>query len=190
MGAGVAFAKYQTTVSRFARSSRTECGVCPAIRREWDRLVPGVQLLNIHTGREQVDRSLAPQRAAAGFLSGFALLSLVLVFSGLFASMAYSVSARTREIGIRTAVGARSEIIVFQVLRQAFSLAALGIAAGIPLSLTLARLMASEIRGVSAGDPATFGAVALLALAVTAVAAWLPARRASRVDPAKTLRCE
>ena len=170
------------------RTRRDPAEVIPAIRREWDRLLPGVQLLGIHTGREQVDRSLARERAAAGFLGGFALLAVVLAFSGLFASMAYSVSARTREIGIRMALGARPQIIARQVLRQALCRTALGVAAGVLLSLPLARLMASQIRGVSPADPAVFTAVALLVAMITAAAAWLPARRAASIDPAQTLK--
>ena len=172
------------------RTRRDPAEVIPAIRREWDRLVPGVQLLSLHTGREQIDRSLAPQRAAAGFLAGFAVLAVVLAFSGLFASMAYSVTARTREIGIRVALGARSGIVVRQVLRQAFWLAALGIAAGIALSLPLARLMASPVLRVSILDPVLFAAIPLLVAAMAAAAAWVPARRAARIDPAGTLRSE
>ncbi len=162
--------------------------VIPAIRREWDRIAPGVPLLEIHTGEDQVNRSLAPQRAAAALLAGFALLAVVLASVGLFAAMAYSVAQRTREIGIRIAIGAQPQSVVRQVFSRAFGLIGIGIALGAAISLAAMRLLASQIQGVAPNDPITFSAVTLLVIAVSAAAVWAPARRAARIDPVKTLR--
>ena len=160
------------------------------IRRQWDQLAPGVQLVGIHTGAEQIEHSLAPQRAAAALLGGFALLALMLAFIGLFSAMTCSVTERTREIGIRVALGARPETIVRRVMAKALSLTAAGIGVSLPLSLVLARLLASEIPNLSSSNTASFAAVGIAAVSILAAAAWLPARRAARVDPVRTLRCE
>ncbi len=164
--------------------------VIPAIRRQWDRIAPGVPLLEINTGEDRVNRSLAPQRAAAALLAGFSLLAVMLASIGLFSAMAHSVAQRTREIGIRIAMGAPPESIVRQMLAGALGLTGLGIALGIAISLAAMRFLASQIRDVAPDDPITFLAVTLLIIAVSTAAALIPAWRAARIDPVKTLRWE
>ena len=160
------------------------------LRRQWDEIAPGVPLLGISTGRDALDRSLGPQRAAAALLGGFALLAILLATTGLYSVMSHSVTERTREIGIRVAIGARPESVVREVVAKAVMLVAIGLILGAAGSLAVARLLVSQVRDVSPYDPATFCIVAALMAIVSLPAAWIPARRAVRIDPALTLRHE
>jgi putative ABC transport system permease protein len=160
------------------------------MRRQWEAVAPGVPLLEVGTGRDALDRSLGPQRAAATLLGGFALLAILLASIGLYSVMAHSVAERTREIGIRVAIGARPESVVRGIVARAMRLAVAGLLLGAAGSLPVARLIASQVKDVSPYDPATFCAVAALLATVSLAAAWIPARRAARIDPAMTLRCE
>jgi predicted permease len=161
-----------------------------AMRRQWDAMAPGAPLLGVSTGRDALNRSLGPQRAAAALLAGFALLAILLAAIGLYSVMAHSVAERTREIGIRVAIGARPESVVRGIVAKALTLVAVGLLLGAAGSLAVARLVASQLKAVSPYDPATFCAVAALLAMVSLAAAWIPARRAARIDPALTLRCE
>jgi len=164
--------------------------VIPLIRRQWDQFASVVPLIEIRTGEEVVDRALAPQRAAAALFSGFALLAIMLASIGLYGAMAHSVAQRTREIGVRIAIGASPQSVVHRVLARAMAWTGAGMAAGAALSWLSTRLMASQLRNVSPHDPATFFAVAVFILVVAGASAWIPARRAARIDPVTTLRWE
>jgi predicted lysophospholipase L1 biosynthesis ABC-type transport system permease subunit len=161
-----------------------------AMRRQWDAMAPGVPLLGVSTGRDALNHSLGPQRAAAALLAGFALLAILLASIGLYSVMAHSVAERTREIGIRVAIGARPASVVRGIVAKALTLVAAGLMLGAAGSLAVARLVASQLKDVSPYDPATFCAVAALLVVVSLAAAWIPARRAARIDPALTLRCD
>jgi len=177
-------------VTVVARTRGTPEAMIPQVRREWDQIAPGIPLIGAYTGEDQVDRSLAPQRAVATLLAGFSLLAILLASIGLFSAVAHAVAQRTREIGIRMAIGARPESIVRHVLGQALTLTGLGVVLGAGVSLAAMRLLASQLRNVSPSDGLTFSAVSLLVIATTLAAAWLPARRAAAIDPARTLRWE
>ena len=172
------------------RTSATTEEMIPAMRRTWDGLAPEAPLYEVRTGKELVDATLAPQRLAAGLLAAFGLAAIVLASVGLYGVMAYAVSRRTREIGIRIAIGARPASMVRQTLGSALALAAMGVVVGAAGSAALMRLVAPEIRGVSPHDALTFGAVAALLGLVALSAALGPAVRASRIDPVRALRCE
>jgi predicted permease len=161
-----------------------------SVRRQWDAMAPGVPLLGVSTGRDALNRSLGPQREAAALLAGFALLAILLASIGLYSVMAHSVAERTREIGIRVAIGARPDSVVRGIVAKALKLVAAGLILGAAGSLAVARLIASQLKDVSPYDPATFCAVAALLAVVSLAAVWIPARRAARIDPALTLRCE
>jgi len=137
-----------------------------------------------------MSQQLAKERATA-VLSGFyAALSLLLASIGLYGLMSYTVTRRTREIGIRVAVGAQRQNVLWLVLKETLALALFGIAIGIPSALVATRLIASMLFGLSPSDPPTIAAVSLLLLLVALFAGYLPARRASAIDPIVALRTE
>jgi putative ABC transport system permease protein len=130
------------------------------------------------------------QRITAAVLAAFAGVALVLAGVGLYSVLAYSVSLRTREIGVRVALGASPRSVARLVVGQGLVLTLIGVAVGLAGAFALTRLMASLVFGVSATDPFTFAAVALLLVAVAVAASYLPARRAARIDPMEALRAE
>jgi predicted permease len=137
-----------------------------------------------------VSRSIAERRFTMLLLIVFAAAALLLAAMGIYGVMSYSVTRRTHEIGIRATLGASRGEIVGLVLRQGMKLAAIGLAVGLVAALALTRLMAGLLYGVRPADPATLAAVALLLGAIALVACYIPARRATAVDPAIALRCE
>jgi predicted permease len=137
-----------------------------------------------------ISDSLATKRFAMALLGVFAVLAIVLSSIGIYGVISYIVGQRTHEIGIRVALGARRSMIATMVLRQAGQMAVLGLVAGLLAAAVLGRLMASMLFGVSFYDAFTFGTVAVILLAVAVVACWLPAHRASHVDPIIALRYE
>ena len=147
--------------------------------------VSDVRTLNEHLGG-----AFAPARVAALALGSFGLLALLLAAIGIYGVTAYSVAQRTRELGIRMALGADARAIVRLIVRQGMWLTFIGLALGLVGATLLTRLMAGLLYGVSATDPLTFGLIAALLLAVAALACWIPARRATKVDPMIALRCE
>jgi ABC-type antimicrobial peptide transport system permease subunit len=123
-------------------------------------------------------------------LGAFAGIALTLAAVGIYGLVAYTVSRRTREIGLRMALGAARTDVLRMVVRQGMTLVAVGLAVGLALALALSRVLGSLLYEVSAWDPATFAAVAVVLLAIALVASWIPARRATRVDPLAALRYE
>ena len=134
--------------------------------------------------------SLFPARMAAIALGSFGLLALVLAAVGIYGVMSHVVAGRTREIGLRMALGAQLSDVQKLIVRQGMWLAGIGSIIGLALALTGARLLKSFLYGVSASDPFTFTFIALMLLAIAFLACWIPARRASRVDPMVALRAE
>jgi putative ABC transport system permease protein len=134
--------------------------------------------------------SLAPRRASLTLLGAFAGIAMLLAAIGLYGLIAYSVTQRTQEIGVRMALGARARDVLVMVLCQGLSLAAAGVAAGLLAALLLSRLMTGLLYGVGAADPWTFVVVPLVLALVAVLASVLPARRAARVDPMAALRSE
>jgi predicted permease len=145
---------------------------------------------SVRTLEETSDRALAEDRATAMLSSWFAGLALLLAGIGLFGLMSYTVTQRTREIGIRLALGSQRAGILRLVVSQSMILAVIGVMIGIPCALLASRLITHVLFGVSAADPLTFGIAAVVLLAVGILAGFLPARRATRTDPMIALRCE
>jgi ABC-type antimicrobial peptide transport system permease subunit len=137
-----------------------------------------------------ISAQLVGERVTAMLSGFFAALALLLASIGLYGLMSYAVTRRTREIGIRVALGAQRENVLWIVLRETLALALLGIAIGIPSALAATRLIASMLFGLSASDLPTITGVSLLLLLVALLAGYLPARRASSIDPMDALRAE
>jgi predicted permease len=142
------------------------------------------------TLEEHIGASLLPQRIAAGLLGAFGLVALLLAAVGLYGVVAFAVAQRTREIGIRVALGAQGGEVLGLMLRQGMTLAGIGLLVGVPLAFAVARLVSRFLVGTGAADPVVFvGAAGLLAF-VTLLASYVPARRASKVDPMAALRSQ
>lgn len=140
--------------------------------------------------KQLVDRSVFTRRVIVQLLAGFAGFGLILASLGLYAVISYSVSQRTREIGVRMALGAAPRAMQGQILRQTMTLAAIGLAIGIPAAWLAAKAIQGLLFGVVSSDPVTFGVVAAVVVIVTGLAGYVPARRASRIDPVLALRSE
>ncbi|HEY6290079.1 MAG TPA: ABC transporter permease [Terriglobia bacterium] len=162
----------------------------PAVRQVVQNLDRNVPMRDVITQSEQIDQATFQERLFARLSSFFALLALVLACVGLYGMMSYAVARRTNEIGIRMALGAQRAKILRMVLREAITLAGLGIVTGVPAAWAASRLIATMLYGLKPTDPLTvLVAIAVMAV-VTVLAGYLPARRASRVDPMVALRYE
>ena len=139
---------------------------------------------------QRVASTLARPRVNAALLAGFAASALVLAALGIYGVIAYSVVQRTRELGIRVALGASADVVLGMVMRQGLSPVLIGLAIGLGVAAVGSRVLRSLLYGVTATDLATYGAVAAFLTAVAVAASYLPARRAARSDPVKALRAE
>jgi len=171
-----------------ARATRNPDAVLGAVRRELQQLEPTMPLINVNTYPTILQISLWAPRMGTSLLAIFGLLALMLAAVGLYGLMAYSVSQRTREIGIRMALGARHGQVRTMVVRQGLLLALGGVVAGLVAAFALARLVTNLLYGVNGRDPFTFAVIPLVLLAVALLATYIPAWRASRVDPVEALR--
>jgi putative ABC transport system permease protein len=172
------------------RSSQDATAWAEAVRREVRALDPDVAVHRVRSLPDLVSDSVAQRRFQSALLIAFAVAGLTLAAVGLYGVMTYSVTLRTREIGIRMALGAERRRVLGGVLRQGFGLVAVGLAAGLAAALGLARLITGLLYGVSASDPPAFGGAAALLVVTALLASYLPARRATRVDPMGALRAE
>jgi predicted permease len=172
------------------RSASEPRALLAAVRSLVRSLDPDLPLLRLSTLAEHRSRLLFPQRLVAMMLGAFGLVGLLLAATGIYAVIAYAVDQRTREIGIRMALGAQWEDVVRLIVREGAILVAAGLALGAGAALAATRLMRSFLYGVGAGDPLTYASAALLLALVALAACWLPARRAARTDPMVALRYE
>jgi ABC-type antimicrobial peptide transport system permease subunit len=158
-----------------------------ATLREMD---PGIALGEVKPLREVWRASMAREELVLILLGTFGVLALLLATVGVYAVTAQAARRRTREIGIRMALGAHRRDVLRMVLRQSLTAVVAGLAVGFTVALIATRTLASLLRGVAPNDPLTLAAVALLLLAVGALACWLPARRATLVDPVSSLKAD
>ena len=162
----------------------------PQIRSVVGQMDDSLPIFQIRTETQQIDRQLFQERLIARLSGFFGLLALVLACIGLYGLLSYEVARRTREIGIRVALGACQSDVLRLVIGQGIALAAVGAAIGIGLALGVTRFLGSMLYNVGAADPITFAGVAVLLAGVAALACYIPARRATRVDPLVALRYE
>src|SRR4029077_10840849 len=181
---------YSGTVTLVARTPGDPQQVLAALRAEVQKLDPSISLYATKTLKEHMGTSLFPARMAAIALGSFGVLALILAAVGIYGVMSHVVAGRTREIGLRMALGAQLSDVQKLILKQGMLLAAIGSLFGLLVAFGGARMMKDLLYGVSASDPVTFTCVALLLSGIAFLACWVPARRASRVEPMIALRAE
>lgn len=175
-------------VDMVVRTSRPIAAVVPDARAAMKEFDPTLPRSEATTLEQIVDDAVAPRRLFTDLFGGFSALALALAAIGLYGVISYSIGQRTREIGIRMAIGAQRHDVLRLVLGEGLKTAMLGVAAGLVAAVLLSRLLQSMLFGVTALDPFTFAITAITLMAVSLLACWLPARRAARVDPMVALR--
>jgi putative ABC transport system permease protein len=182
--------KHPTGVVVYIQTAQSPEMLVPSIRQAIRQLDPTLVVDGLRTMEEQIDRSVSDERALAFLAIGFSILAIVLAAVGLYGVLAYSTEQRTREIGVRLALGSPRSQVVLLVAREMFIIASIATIVALPSTVALAHLFSSQLYGVTAFDPVTLAAAVLLTAFMVIVAAALPARRAAAVEPIKALRTE
>jgi putative ABC transport system permease protein len=181
---------YERSMNVVLRSKGDTATLAAAARKEVQQIDPNQPVANVRTMEQWLETAMAAPRYRTALLGLFALVALLLASTGIYGVMSYSVSQRTHEIGVRMALGARRFDVLKLVVRQGMSLVLIGVVVGLAGAFALTRLMSTLLFNVTAKDPFTFAAVATLLTLVAFVACYLPARRATTVDPLIALRYE
>lgn len=174
----------------YVRTSLDPKQLMSAVRYQVHQLDPNVPVFDMRTIDEQVDRSLRNERLVASLSAVFGALATLLATIGLYGVMAYTVARRTREIGIRMALGAQQSNVIWIVMREVLILIGVGVLVGLPLSIALSGLVRNQLFGLAPHDPLTIVSSTFALIAVASLAGFVPALRASRVDPTQALRFE
>lgn len=172
------------------RTARDPSALIPAVRDLVKRTDSGLPIFGIRTQTQRIEELLTQERVIARLASFFGVLALLLAGIGLYGLLSYEVVRRTREIGIRVALGAALRDVTRLIIARGISLTLVGLVVGVAGGLALTRLISSLLYGLTPTDPLTLGGVAAVLLALGAAACYVPARRATRVDPAVALRFE
>jgi predicted permease len=181
---------YTPTATVYARTTSAPEQFTAAVRREVQTLDPSLPVFDVRTLREQTDRSLWAERSTARLLTLFGLLALLLAASGIFGIVSYFISQRTRDIGIRLALGAQPAAVIRLVMGEVLVLVGLGVVLGVGATLALTHLLRSLLYGISPTDLFAFISAPAVLFAVALLASFLPARRAAKIDPLRTLRAQ
>ncbi len=182
--------EYSSGMNLLVRTAIAPTAMIAQIRAQLSSLDPALPVFNIRTLPEHIGRSLYLERMQSVLLSLFGLLALTLTAVGLYGVMSYTIAQRTRELGIRMALGAQKGAVMRLVIGQGMRLTLIGVALGVGVAAASMQLIASRLYNVKTADPLTFAVTVLLLIAVTLLACWVPARRATKVDPLVALRCE
>jgi predicted permease len=177
-------------IAIYVRTAGDPTQALPLVRQEIRGIDPKVAMFDAMPLTEFISASLFAQKMAATLLAVLGVVALVLAAVGLYSVMAYSISQRTREVGIRMALGARPASVLALTIREGMGMTAVGLLVGIVAALAVTRLASGLLVNVSATDPLIFGGAALFLAMVALAASYIPARRATRVDPNVALRCE
>jgi predicted permease len=179
-----------SSLTMVLRSAADGRGLIGPVRETIRQVDPGLAMFEVRTMTELLDRSLWTRRACSWLFGAFAAVAILMAVAGIYGVVSFTVSRRTREIGIRIALGARPSQVLLGVLASGMALVASGVALGLAASMAIAKLLQSMLFGVSGRDYATYGAVMALVVSVGALASSIPARRAASVDPIRALRFE
>jgi ABC-type antimicrobial peptide transport system permease subunit len=177
-------------MTAYVRTEQSPARMLPVLRETVRKMDANLPVFGMKTQEHQRDESLAVERLAASLSTAFGLLATILAAIGLYGVMVFLVARRTREIGVRMALGAHAGDVVWLVMRQVLLLAGIGIAAGLPAALAVTHLLRSQLFGIGPNDPATIALATFGLAAVAALSGYLPAWRATRVDPVTALRHE
>jgi putative ABC transport system permease protein len=180
--------RWNSTVLIRARNGSV--GVAATIAQELRQLDPTLPPVQVDSMAERMAQGLSDQRLYAELTSLFSVLALLLAAIGLYGTMALAVSQRTHEIGIRMALGAQRADVLWMVIREGLVVTSYGVAVGLVGSFALTRLLASHLYGVTPTDPVAFATSTLVLMAAAFLACWVPASRATKVDPLSALRYE
>jgi ABC-type antimicrobial peptide transport system permease subunit len=175
-------------MSLVARTQAAPASVAQSIQRALYAVDPTQPVFDIKTMEERLDDSVAQRRFNMLLLGLFAALALILASIGIYGVISYSVTQRTREIGLRLALGAQRSDVLRLIIAQGLRLTVIGLAAGVMAALAIGKLISSLLYGINAHDPLTFLTTVFVLSAIALLACWLPARRASRLDPLIALR--
>jgi putative ABC transport system permease protein len=179
---------YRSNANLVVRTALPVAQVVDGLRSQVRGIDPAMPLYNVRTLAEHVDRSLYLDRLRANLIGSLAILALALAAIGLYAVLSYTIAERTREVGVRLALGAQPGAVLRMLLATGARLAGVGIGAGLLLSFALTRLVANQLYGLSATDPVTMAAASALLFSVALLASFVPAWRATRIDPVVALR--
>jgi len=176
------------SVDLVVRTTLPPAGLASAVRATLKSIAPNLAGNDFRPLQQLVDKAVSPRRFVVLLLAGFALFALILASLGIYGVISYSVNQRTQEIGIRMALGASAGRVQAGIILYTLSLAAAGMVLGAAASWALARTLSGLLFGIAADDPTTFFGILVVLTAVAALAGYLPARRASRIDPSVALR--
>jgi ABC-type antimicrobial peptide transport system permease subunit len=180
---------YENFAVRYAPGANKQ-EIISRVRRSIAETNPNILVNNISSLEEQIDRSIATQSLIAQLSTFFGILAVFLSCIGIYGLLSYSVARRTSELGIRLALGAQSRTLLWMILRESFLLLSIGLAIGIPVALTSTKVLKDLLYQLSPLDPTAIIAATAAVACMTLAAAWLPARRATRINPVQALRTE